>query len=180
MAGVRRTASADDNNAREVAGWTRGGACHGAHVTLLRVWPWLRARTQGVSQGAAAATLAAWKGACAPYAAAGVEPTVRSACANPPSVGRERDLPGNGRRVRVCCRAGQAQVVCSSGREHSGPKTSPRTLRPATSDATDGLAQPSDCEPLCPFPEFRAVAGPELVAFGGGFSALSRTCERGS
>ena len=35
-------------------------------------------------------------------------------------------------------------------------------------------------EPLCPFPEFRAVAGPELVAFGGGFSALSRTCERGS
>ena len=35
-------------------------------------------------------------------------------------------------------------------------------------------------EPLCPFPEFRAVDGPELVAFGGGFSALSRSCERGS
>jgi len=102
---------------------------------------------------------------------------------SPPSDQRER--------IRRMWEEKGTRQVTAEGYERAAAQVRPKWCAAAGESTQDLKNRPAPCdrplltrriawrnhrtEPLCPFPEFRAVDGPELVAFGGGFSALSRS-----
>ena len=116
-AGVRRSASTDDDDARGAAGWPRGESCHVAHGALLRARLRHRLsharRLSGGSGGACG--LGGSQGA--PSSAAAVDPAA-SPVSNPAPASWEEILPGSRREGGVWARAVGRSTERSSGPWH--------------------------------------------------------------
>ena len=141
-AGVRRSASTDDDDARGAAGWPRGESCHVAHGALLRARLRHRLsharRLSGGSGGACG--LGGSQGA--PSSAAAVDPAA-SPVSNPAPASWEEILPGSRREGGVWARAVGRSTERSSGPGAPHLYIIGRARRPATSEGAFRRGRPS-------------------------------------